>query len=70
MRLVVRVHDQLALIIGYGPGENGQPKAICVLDGGLTAVSLAEIELLSVPHKLRKRLKKTRREVKEPETTE
>ena len=60
MRLIVRVQGQLSAIVGYGPGANGVPMAIVVLDGGLTAISLNDIELLNVPHKLRKKLKKAR----------
>jgi hypothetical protein len=61
MRLVVRVRGQLTPIVGYGPGEAGVPMAIVILDGGLHAVGLSEIELLHFPHKLRKRLKKALR---------
>lgn len=71
MRLVVRVRGELTPIVGYGPGENGEPKAIVIINGGLVAVALSEIELLHFPHKMRKRLKKALRKTeKEPETSD
>lgn len=53
MRLLVKVHGQESVIVGYGPGTAGQPKAIVILDGQLHAVELKDIELQRLPKQLR-----------------
>lgn len=58
MRLLVRVNGTPAYIVGYGPGANGSPRAICVIEGVLRDFALSEIELTSVPRRLQKLKKK------------
>ena len=58
MRLLVKINSKPAYIIGYGPGTNGSPRAICIFEGKLQDFSLSEIELISVPHRLQKLEKK------------
>ena len=61
MMILVKVNGKDGAIIGYGPGEHGQPKAIVVIDGGLLAVALSDIELVSVPKKLQRKVEKSHR---------
>lgn len=56
MRLLVKVNGKPTIIVGYGPGEGGVPKAIVVLDNRLHAVALSDIELPKLPKRLRKAL--------------
>lgn len=56
-QILCKVAGRKAMIIGYGPGEAGQPKAIIISDGVLQAVNLNEIELVDVPKPLRKKRK-------------
>lgn len=61
MMILVKVNGKDGAIIGYGPGERGQPKAIVVIDGGILAVALSDIELVSAPKKLQRKVEKSRR---------
>lgn len=70
MRLPVRVRDQLTFIVGYGPGTNGKPMAIVILDGHLDAVGLEEIELIHIPRRMERKLRRARKRVKESESVE
>jgi hypothetical protein len=58
MRLLVKVNNVPAYIVGYGPGPNGSPRAICIIEGVLKDFALSEIELMSVPRRLQKMKKK------------
>lgn len=51
--LVCRVGGKNAMIVGYGPGLHGVPKAIVVVDGELRAVKLKHIQLVDLPVDLR-----------------
>ncbi len=53
--LLVRVDGVEGGIVGYGPGPNGQPLAIVVLNNQLHAVALSAIEIVRAPRKLRKK---------------
>ena len=55
MRLFVKVNNQDTVIVGYGPGIAGQPKAIVILDGALHAVELKDVELQRLPKPLRRK---------------
>lgn len=65
MLLLCKIHGRPAAIVGYGPGEKGQPRAIVVMDGGLKAIRLDEVELPKLPKALRRKLKR-RQEQAEP----
>lgn len=54
MKLAVRVNGVNGLIVGYCPDKSGTPKAIVLMEGALRHVALADLELLNVPHRLRK----------------
>lgn len=54
MKLIVKVGGIPAMVVGYGPGTNGEPKAIIVQEGKLRSVSLNDLELTDVPRSLRK----------------
>ena len=58
--LLVKVHDREALIVGYGPGEAGSPRAIVLMDGALSAVPLSDVEVImkQIPKRLRRKLRK------------
>jgi len=58
MRLMVRWKDMITCVVGYGPGDNGSPRAIVINGTGLTAVDLSELELLDIPHKAMKQMRK------------
>lgn len=55
MLLRVKLDKRPAAIVGYGPGVDGEPKAIVVVEGVLRAVALSAIELDDdrLPRKLR-----------------
>jgi hypothetical protein len=57
--LLVKVRGADALIIGYGPGDGGTPKAIVVLAGAIEAVPLTDVKLVmgQFPKRLRRKLK-------------
>ena len=65
MRLLVKVSGIDAMIIGYCPSEGGGPLAIVVVDGGLQAVPLSEIELLRLPKPLRRSRRRTLRHIRQ-----
>lgn len=48
-----KVDGHNAVIVGYGPGPRGVPKAIVIVSGELKAVKLKHIELLGLPDDLR-----------------
>ncbi len=67
MILHVKVDGMQTVVLGYGPGKSGEPMAIVpfVTPGGqysLKAVKLYDIEVLDLPKKLVKRLRRQRRE--------
>lgn len=45
MKIICKVHGKPAVIVGYGPGRKGRPRAIVITHGRLLDVPLKEIEL-------------------------
>jgi len=59
MKLHVTIDGRPAIIVGYGPGKNGTPKAICISDKWSTpfAVELGDCILPKIPRKLQRRIR-------------
>ncbi len=52
--LLCKIDGKPAIIVGYGPGPKGEPKAIVILNGELRAVKLKHIELENIPEEYQK----------------
>lgn len=59
MKLHVTIDGRPAIIVGYGPGKNGTPKAICITENfnTLVAVELGDCILPKIPRKLQRRIR-------------
>jgi hypothetical protein len=45
MKIFCRVNGKQAVIVGYGPGRKGRPRAIVIANGKIQDVALKDIEL-------------------------
>ena len=45
MKIFCKVRGKSAVIVGYGPGRKGRPRAIVITEGKLCDVALKDIEL-------------------------
>jgi hypothetical protein len=45
MKIFCQVHGKQAVVVGYGPGRKGRPRAIVIRDGKLADVALRDIVL-------------------------
>ena len=45
MKIFCKVHGKDAVVVGYGPGRKGKPRAIVIAEGKLIDVALKDIVL-------------------------
>lgn len=45
MKIFCQVHGKQAVVVGYGPGRKGRPRAIVISEGTLKDVALKDIVL-------------------------
>lgn len=45
MKIFCQVHGKQAVIVGYGPGRKGRPRAIVMTEGKLKDVALKDVVL-------------------------
>ena len=52
VKIFCHVHGKPAVVVGYGPGRKGKPRAIVIIDKQLKDVALRDIDLGDLPGKL------------------
>lgn len=60
MRLIVEtIEGEVGVVVGYGPGANGSPRAIVVFsNGNLQDFSLSEIKVAEFAKKAKRKIRK------------